>query len=85
MPKLILWEVLLTEKLVLLTNLLHIKHQLIRFNQSSGNDAMLLYFYMRSTMRYYFMFGHTTFLSNRQECGVRDERKRELDFLEKVW
>lgn len=22
---------------------------------------------------------------HRQECGVRDERKRELEFLEKVW
>ena len=25
------------------------------------------------------------FLLDRQECGVRDERRRELEFLEKVW
>lgn len=45
---------------------------------SSTFDVLVINFYI-------FVMVMNNFLCNREEYGVRSERKRELEFLEEVW
>lgn len=89
MPKLILWEKLLKEELVLLIKLLPGEQQLRRFKQSSGNAIlefgiciMLLQF---CALNFFCHFHNNISCDNRKEYEFREKRNRELAFLEKVW
>lgn len=87
MPKLILWEELWKEELVLLVKLLPEEQPLKGYKESSGIAAVMCSFYSiaaaQNSQRFISFVEHS-FCDHRQEYNVRDKRKRELEFLEKV-